>query len=103
MHEQEAIDDGSFRYAEAIFVVEMMVFAAAAMMSKMASAWLMMRLTLTQPVATPVPPAVLQEDPPNAQGLGVDKLTQTTHTSRRDYATPPFKLLTENESGCWDL
>ena len=109
--EVETIDDGSFRYADAVFVIKMMLFVAAAMTSMLASTWLMMKVTGTQPSATPPvqqpaqPPVqpILQEDVPIAAMPGIDKRTQTTLTLRRDYATPQFKLLKDTESGCWDF
>ena len=89
--EAETIDDGSFRYADAVFVVKMMLFVAAAMVSMMTSAWLMMKLTGTQPSVTPLvqqpaqPPVqpILQEDVPIAAMPGIDKRTQTRHVSAR--------------------
>ena len=95
-------DDGSFRYGDVAFLVKVMMFVAAAMMSMMLSGWAMMQLmiwlTATQPSATPpVQPErpILQEDQPPPQFVrarGIDKRTQTTHTFKRNCASPQFKL-----------
>ena len=109
MRGQEAHDDdGSFHYADAVFLVKMMVFVAAAMMSMMASGWLTMQLMIqlaaTQPLAAPPAQPIPQEDPPQlVRPPGMDKRTQTTHTFKRNYASPQFQLLPDNESGCWDF